>query len=310
MLRRRAGVPITPTRKELWDPNYTLPDVKPAIIDGPYSDAEAYLESQFDLMRADYVEAARQAVLSYFENKCKESAGCDGYVRRRKYRVFENSRLYDIEKTGRFVIAIDVDYTRLEADRDILLRPHDLLLVHVPNTPLMGLVIIENYSTEEDLLVVSLIHDSEIECTGACRALLSGMKFNIVELDCYLWPYASVLKVLSKMTKVNMPFQEHFLGLQEPYPPQYLQGVGRIDLTPLLVAPTDTLRTLGKDVKYELPTGYTEVKRIWDVRLGHIVASAHTLHVNPSQKKAIELALSKNVALIQGRKQSFESNGP
>lgn len=124
-------------------------------------------------------------------------------------------------------------------------------------------------------------------------------KLTIIETKIYFEAYRHVLYALKETPSYQQfPLIHSILKLNtQPTPPDYITPTTTYDFTPLLLHSTSHTETNSKrlnpiDNKYQKVTLLS--KEQWP--------TSEQLHLNPKQYDALILALTNQVALIQGRK--------
>ena len=114
-----------------------------------------------------------------------------------------------------------------------------------------------------------------------------GTRFTLLETTSYFEAYRPILRALQNITDDRLPLQSYLLNCDADVSyPAYLQNQTAIDFRPLLA------RTLEHGDAFEGSLSDVKDLSTWP--------TADQLGLDDSQNKALQLALTKAVALIQG----------
>lgn len=253
--------PIHPLIEELQSHYYPfLRRIKKA---GAYRDAEQFLDVHYRLMRDDLIRPLREGIIDFSAN-IKTSLNVYNCIR-------------FIESTpNRFTMDWIIEFKRLDRVRWEIskkLLPGSLLCLSNNNFRTMCIATVSKRdisSLKRGLVAITLQEEFEIDF---------NVNYTMVESEAFFEPYKHVLKGLQEMNSQNIPFKENIINCEK-----------EVDV------PRYVLRRTFWNVKEIFPTNIDEIKILdptkWPL--------STQLSLDPSQLRAIQLALTKKLAIIQG----------
>ncbi|XP_059472037.1 NFX1-type zinc finger-containing protein 1-like [Neocloeon triangulifer] len=274
-------ISIYPTFEDVVNPQ--RPFLRPNVINGPYFDVEHYLDTQYRLLREDFVRPLREGVqdiLKGTDSKKCESLSVRVYkdVQFIKYvREIEGARVLNEGTLLCFDTSTNsrrFQRTNWEQTKKFM---HGALLCFTRNcfqTLLFATVSSRDvkYLRQKQILVTFCEkYDENIYDKNA--------KYTMIESEVFFEPYYQVLGTLKNLNDRNFPFPKYFINVQkDDEPPAYL-----LDVEPVQI------KIKGTRGSYQL-TILNDAS--WP--------DAEQLGLDNSQYKALKAALTKELAVIQG----------
>ena len=250
------------------------------VIFGAFSDASTYLTIQFQLLREDFLNPLRSALRGVSETKDDdESQSVMVYrdVRFDKGRSFTFSGIaYRISfKTPR----------KIKWNRSKKLQYGSLVCLSTDNFQTLLYATLVERDTEDLNNGITSIQLQD--CSPDDEMKISpSMHFSMIESPGYYEAYAPVLKRLHAIKPTELPFKHYLVDLKtEIDPPNYFK-----DVLPILDLKGIVCKCSGSQCEHETVNILDEEQ--WD--------DLPTPLLDPSQKKALHMALTKEMALIQG----------
>ncbi|XP_054836957.1 NFX1-type zinc finger-containing protein 1 [Eublepharis macularius] len=280
-------MPVYPTYNEVHSNEKTF--LRPNIISQKYESTAIYLDTQFRLLREDFVRPLREGILLFLQSF--EDKG----LRKKK---FDDIRVYfDARILGPLCTATGIDY-KVQFDT----RPLKFVRWENSKRLLYGSLVCLSKDNFETFLFATVSHrDSRdlqqgfihLSFNKHSRPLLAEVQpadsFLMVETTAYFEAYQHVLKGLQALPEAEVPFQDYIVKCEpQVRAPAYLERGSTYDLRPLLKAPA-------ADQHLGAPAG----NRI-DVLDPAQWPAADVLGLDASQVEALQLALTKELAIIQG----------
>ncbi|XP_078457991.1 NFX1-type zinc finger-containing protein 1 [Lampetra planeri] len=272
------------------------PFIRANVVRGGYPDVATYLDTQFRLLREDFLRPLREGIAELLSVAGREQ---QQQQRRRRYddiRVYHDVRLVSPSCSSVGIIhnvSFDVRPLRsVRWDNSKRLLFGSLVCLSRDNFDSMLFASVANRGCE-DLRqgLVSLCFSKE------SRRELPDVKpsdvFLMVETTAYFEAYRHVLEGLQEAEEVDFPFRRYIVECQKDVePPDYLATLPRpkYDFSPALHTelPDDSYLHL------------LEPRPMVDVVDARQWPSADDLRLDESQAEALRLALSRELAIIQG----------
>ncbi|XP_065342326.1 NFX1-type zinc finger-containing protein 1-like [Cloeon dipterum] len=270
------------------------PFLRPNIINGPYFDVEHYLDTQFRLLREDFVRPLRQGVqdiLHGTDSRKKESLSVRIYSRVKflSYvretdgpRVLNEGTLlnFDTSNSNRY------KNTNWESSKKFM---HGALLCFTKNsfeTLLFATVSSRDLKYLKNRQILVKFQEKPKEDILDPKAW-----YTMIESEVFFEPYYQVLGALKCMYDYNFPFAKYIVDVQkEDHPPSYLLT----SHNRLLEAQVQEDR--GVRFSIQGPQGNYSLlvldESTWP--------TARQLGLDNSQYQALKAALTKELAVIQG----------
>nr|XP_056700934.1 NFX1-type zinc finger-containing protein 1 [Euleptes europaea] len=284
-------LPIYPTYKEVHGDE--KPFLRPNIISQKYESAAVYLDTQFRLLREDFVRPLREGILQFlqsFEDKGLWKKKFDDI------RVYFNARVLTP-----LCCATGIDY-KVQFDT----KPLRFVRWENSKRLLYGSLVCLSKDNFETFLFATVSHRETPELQQGIvhlcfnkhsRALLAEVgptdSFLMVETTAYFEAYRHVLKGLQELQEEDVPFQDYIVKCESHVgAPAYLAGNSVYDFGPLVKA------ALAAGRVDECP-GALAGSRVDILDPGQWPA-LDILGLDASQMEALRLALTKELAIIQG----------
>ncbi|KAL8179818.1 UNVERIFIED_CONTAM: NFX1-type zinc finger-containing protein 1 [Gekko kuhli] len=284
-------LPIYPTYQEVHGEE--KPFLRPNIIAQKYESPAIYLDTQFRLLREDFVRPLREGILQLLQSF--EERG----LRRKR---FDDIRVYfDARILTPICSATGIEY-KVQFDT----KPLKLVRWENSKRLLYGSLVCLSRDHFETFLFATVSHrDSQELKEGLVRlsfnkhsqALLAEVgpadSFLMVETTAYFEAYRHVLKGLQELQEEDIPFQDYIVKC-EPHvqAPAYLAGGSVYDLRPVMkAAPAAD----GEDECLGAPAGSRT-----DILDSGQWPPLDLLGLDASQMEAFQLALTKELAIVQG----------
>ncbi len=274
-------IPIFPDSSEIRKP--TKPFLRKNIIQGRYQDVEHYLDVQFRLLREDFVAPLREGITEFLS---------EADSRHQDIRVYRNVSIQSkkMGKTGlQYTLEFDVKgLKRINWGKRLLYGSLVCLTKDKFKHNIFASVADRN---TEDLykgrVDVCFLTDTYTKPTGT---------FIMVESVAYFEAYRHVLLGLQRMKGDSFPFERYIVNVSSYVKtPKYLSGdySDVYDLRSLVVSTDHVFEDEGMTEIYT-NAAYVSIldPQSWP--------AAEALHLNESQKVAVQTALTKEFAIIQG----------
>ncbi|XP_062572126.1 NFX1-type zinc finger-containing protein 1-like [Saccostrea cucullata] len=266
-------------------------------IKGGYENLDHYLDIQFRLLREDFLRPLRDGIKEYK----KQSVSKNLRKKVGDVRIYTNVQIVrPVCRDEGIAHLIRLDMTKL---RNVRWESSRRLMY--------GALLCLSQDGFQNILFASvtdrnerMLENGEIEVKFQEKDLSNVEKatannlFVVAETTAYFEAYRHVLEGMKEITQ-EMPFQKYIVHCQaNAKPPKYLlsSGVLLYDFSTLLQRedadkiPVDiSCSEIKSRDRFEIPILSTSK---WP--------SAETLHLDHSQHKALQLALTKEIALIQG----------
>ncbi|XP_071786066.1 NFX1-type zinc finger-containing protein 1-like [Asterias amurensis] len=274
-------IKIFPTNSEIWEP--TKPFLRKNIIKGRYQDVEHYLDVQFRLLREDFVAPLREGIIEFLSVTNS---------RHQDIRVYRNVTIQS-KKMGRrslqYTLEFDVKSLR-RINWENRLIYGSFVCLSKDNFKSLLCAFVADRKTEDlekGLVDVCFLTESSNTPTGT---------FVMVESVAFFEAYRHVLLGLQRMNSDNFPFERYIVNVSSNVrSPKYLSEdySDVYDLRPLVVETDQVFQDEGLTETF-INAAFVSIldPQSWP--------TAEALHLDESQKAAVQAALTKEFAIIQG----------
>ncbi|XP_068745884.1 NFX1-type zinc finger-containing protein 1-like isoform X4 [Montipora capricornis] len=281
------------------------PFLRKNIVKGSYCNVEHYLDIQFRLLREDFLRPLREGIQLLMATP---SDGKDD--RLKDVRIYKNARNLDpifTSKGVRYKIKFDVsEFRRLEWENSKRLTYGSLLCLSKDNFKTFVFASVAERMLQD--VRRGVIQIRVVSPTSEER-LKRGDVYQMVESIAFFEAYRPVLIGLQMMSSADFPFKRYIVHVkndEDVSPPSYLRTDNKqvlYDFAPIMHSEAKEAITArsnpnldeGNDQSNEEDSGpKAEVLDLasWP--------SASDLNLDDSQLKALQLALTKEFAIIQG----------
>ncbi|XP_047195262.1 NFX1-type zinc finger-containing protein 1 [Hippoglossus stenolepis] len=278
--------PICPTPEELQQKH--MPFLRPNAISQRYPNTHLYLDTQFRLLREDFVRPLREGIQQWLWNKT-DNGHTDKTMKTKRLDniyVYHDTRLVTLKCTHNGIShVVQFDIKPLKSVRwqnSKRLIYGSLVCLSCDN--------LESFlfATVSDRTIPDVIKGKvQITFTEESRIKLAGIQkdqvFLMVESIAFFEAYRYVLQGLQEQEQDNLPFQRYIVECRtDVQPPAYLKGQDTYDLSSVAIP------------KYEkrMKPFHSLKADAWPKR--------EELGLDESQLSAVQLALTKELAIIQG----------
>ncbi|XP_070444626.1 NFX1-type zinc finger-containing protein 1 isoform X2 [Equus przewalskii] len=284
-------MPIYPTYNEVHLDE--RPFLRPNIISGKYDSTAVYLDTHFRLLREDFVRPLREGILELLQSF--EDQG----LRKRKFddiRIYFDTRIITpVCSSSGIVYKVQFDtkplkFVRWQNSKRLLYG--SLVCMSKDNFETFLFATVSNRE-QEDLCrgIVQLCFNEQSQHLLA--EVQPSDSFLMVETTAYFEAYRHVLEGLQEIQEEDIPFQRNIVECDSYVKePRYLLMGGRYDFTPLIKNPSATGESLRntEDLKH-LRVNVLDPSQ-WP--------SKEALKLDDSQMEALQFALTRELAIIQG----------
>uniref|UniRef100_A0A8C4QBK2 NFX1-type zinc finger-containing protein 1 n=1 Tax=Eptatretus burgeri TaxID=7764 RepID=A0A8C4QBK2_EPTBU len=268
---------VVPSTKDLQC--NTKPYLRKNVAEGCYPDAETYLDVQFRLLREDLVQPLREGIRE-LQNHVRQRQHC--------MYVYENVQIknYGITHLGRVhnVQFQACSHQRVSWDSSKRLMFGNLVLLSQDEfkSVIFGIVAERDVSNlERGNVPIKFFPEALQELSTMC---LTQAVFCMVESPSFFEAYRYVMKGLQEACCESLPFKSYIVDCStDIQPPLYLAECQEIDFSPLL----ENIRS-------------PPSKRVVKTLDSSTWPSEKNLCLDSSQMKALQAALTQEIAIIQG----------
>uniref|UniRef100_A0A8C0YTZ7 Zinc finger NFX1-type containing 1 n=2 Tax=Canis lupus familiaris TaxID=9615 RepID=A0A8C0YTZ7_CANLF len=284
-------MPIYPTYNEVHLDE--RPFLRPNIITGKYDSTAVYLDTHFRLLREDFVRPLREGILELLQSF--EDQG----LRKRKFddiRIYFDTRIITpVCSSSGIVYKVQFDtkplkFVRWQNSKRLLYG--SLVCMSKDNFETFLFATVSNRE-QEDLCrgIVQLSFNEQSQQLLA--EVQPSDSFLMVETTAYFEAYRHVLEGLQEVQEEDVPFQRNIVDCDSYVKePRYLLMGGRYDFTPLIKSPSAT----GESLRSAESLRHSRVNVLdpsqWP--------SKEALKLDDSQMEALQFALTRELAIIQG----------
>lgn len=179
------------------------------IDKGPYKSEEHYLDTQFHLLREDFIHPLRRALQNYCKNRVSSASNlvCNNVL-------FDGSREFFGNKLG-FIFTFDPKLFKINLfiNGFLLLFSKDNF-----NTFFAGLVLKDDIEyLKKGILLVEMLGDTDLR---------PNTVLSMAQCEQYYVPYNWTLKALQQMNSMTFPLKEYIVyASHEPRAPDYLSNL-------------------------------------------------------------------------------------
>eukprot|EP00061_Rhincodon_typus_P015521 g43241.t1 len=274
------------------------PYVRPNIVTGKYPDTATYLDIHFRLLREDFVRPLRDGISKLLSCDQKE-------IQKNKIddiRIYFDAHILGplCTRSGVFFqIKFDIKrlkFVRWESSKRLLFgsflclskdKFETMLCATVADRDLEGL--------KKGIITLRFTEDSRDQLAD----VNSRDSFLMVETTAYFEAYRHILEGLKEIKDDELPFQKYIVeGQAQIAEPKYLTSGQAYTLEPLM-----TDRCLPTTKQSNMPMFAANLVNLgsnFDVRDFTQWPSKEKLNFDESQMRAMQLAVTKEVAIIQG----------
>ncbi|XP_021776647.2 NFX1-type zinc finger-containing protein 1 isoform X4 [Papio anubis] len=284
-------MPIYPTYNEVHLDE--RPFLRPNIISGKYDSTAIYLDTHFRLLREDFVRPLREGILELLQSF--EDQG----LRKRKFddiRIYFDTRIITpMCSSSGIVYKVQFDtkplkFVRWQNSKRLLYG--SLVCMSKDNFETFLFATVSNRE-QEDLCrgIVQLCFNEQSQQLLA--EVQPSDSFLMVETTAYFEAYRHVLEGLQEVQEEDVPFQRNIVECDSHVKePRYLLMGGRYDFTPLIENPSTTGEFLRNVEGLRHPRINVLDPSQWP--------SKEALKLDDSQMEALQFALTRELAIIQG----------
>lgn len=280
-------LPIIPTSddifcKPFWGENLTY---------GSFHNLDHYLDVLFRLLRENFMAQLRNDI---FEYKARKASNAPSEKTRLDFTMHQNvtvecencsndCRFYDIKLDESHVNRVKMNRTKHFLYRSLICLSPDVFET-------LYFAIIENEDQIRDDYTLKIKMNKESTTPG----LFVGMAVTMIENIRNLETYMHVSSCLQNIHENDLPFRKYLVeGHKKVHRPLYIQDNTDIeyDLRPMMM----------REVIYQKATdGKEKQSRMCKVVSCNDWPTATELHLDDSQYKALQLALTREFVIIQG----------
>ncbi|XP_078411503.1 NFX1-type zinc finger-containing protein 1 isoform X1 [Cetorhinus maximus] len=272
------------------------PFLRPNLITEKYASTEVYLDTHFRLLREDFVRPLREGILELLQNYD------DKGLRRRRFddiRVYFNTRIIAplCTSTGvGYKVQFDtrpLKFVRWQNSKRLLYG--SLVCMSKDNFETLLFATVSNRDPAE--LKEGIVH---LSFNVRSRRLLAEVEpsdcFLMVETTAYFEAYRHVLEGLQEIQGEDVPFQKYIVECDTDIQvPRYLSFNDSYDLEALMNGKSELPEESAGQI-FECLQRNSKVNVLdpasWP--------SKEELNLDESQMKALQMALTKELAIIQG----------
>ncbi|KAM3621818.1 uncharacterized protein V6R79_016437 [Siganus canaliculatus] len=279
-------IPIYPNPEEFHQE--TKPFLRPNLTSQPYTDTHLYLDTHFRLLREDFVRPLRDGVQQLLQNLNRMGNN----INQLKRAQFDDIRIYfdtqlmvpKCTRTGlAYIVQFDsepLQFVRWENSKRLIYG--SLVCLSCDNFESFLFATVSDRDPkflQKGLVQISFTEESRLKLAQIPK----GQLFLMVETTAYFEAYRHVLEGLQEQQEDKLPFQRYIVQCSaEVQPPAYLQRQASYDL-----------KAIAKPLYKGRMKPFNCLKvEAWPQK--------EQLGLDESQMKAIQLALTKELAIIQG----------
>ncbi|XP_068709592.1 NFX1-type zinc finger-containing protein 1-like [Montipora foliosa] len=278
---------VIPTRDEIITDQ--RPFLRPNKVEGRYDNKEQYLDVQFRLLREDFVKPLRDGIQQLWvkgkHRTRKEDQSLD-------VRVYDNVEvLNSVFKSNGVAYQIRFDVSKFRGvqwENSKRLIFGSLLCLSKDNFESFAFATVANRELSDIRRGIIEVRFVSPSCEERLR---TGDKCQMVESVAFFEAYRPVLEGLQTMSCLEFPFEKYIVECQnELLPPSYLTKYDgdhvKFDFSPIIARNNGLAKSgSGSEVTVLDPASWP---------------SAQDMGLDHSQFKALQLALTKEFAVIQG----------
>lgn len=265
------------------------PFLQPNLEKGSFRGVEQYLDTQFRLLREDFISPLRNGINSYIGKESEQ------FEETKKFKhKFDSVRVYNKvrflkPKTTLNKVCYEVSFDVDNKIKNVYWQHSkrfmfgSLLLFSSNQFQNFFLGTVANRELKElqsKRVSVDLVHTED---TDICVQELMKQDFEMVESEVYFEPYFNVLNALKNLNARNFPFEKYIINAKcDPSPPNYIAN--NMDIYKINVTNTSN----------RIPQSYTFHL------LGYDWPTPGQLYLDESQYTAFKAALTNEFIVIQG----------
>ncbi|XP_053404552.1 NFX1-type zinc finger-containing protein 1-like [Mercenaria mercenaria] len=307
--------PVSPSPGEIT--GAVRPFLRPNKTDGEYEDLEHYLDVQFRLLREDFVGPLREGMADYIRlvttdkkrNKRKDKPN----LRHLDIKVYENVRVHSPVVTDKGLC-----YKLLLEMTESLKRTNWKFSKRL----IYGSMVCLTDKDFNDFFLATVVEREEKDIKNGFFVVhfeqeeltthdVLHKTFRMAETTGYFESYRHVLSSLQSIKDGDLPFEKYIVGCKKvTNPPAYLTPETTYDLRPLVdnnIVLQESRQlcspSLGNRVKAKSRATFSRASNVAKAVpvTNHIMwPSNELLHMDNSQYKAVQTALTNELAIIQG----------
>ncbi|CAF3489036.1 unnamed protein product [Adineta steineri] len=276
---------IYPTLDEIFQQQ--IPYLRKNITSGQYQNGTHYLDIHFRLLREDFLHPLREAICQYMGDDNRNVSFQNANVRLYRNTILKSTICSHIG----ILFSMQIDMRTLPKsiswrNSRRLIYGNLLAATFDDFATSCFLLTVEDRSNIDQDGTISVRCQKEL-CGYQLMKTPPGTSFTLLETTSYFEAYRPILQALQNIKEDRLPLEKYLLHCDTDVSlPDYFEEKSKIDFQPLLI----------KNAK-----DYGELHdQLSDVKDLTTWPNAQQLGLDDSQYKALQLALTKAVALIQG----------
>ncbi|CAF3707173.1 unnamed protein product [Rotaria sordida] len=276
---------IYPTLNEIFQQQ--IPYLRKNITTGQYKNGTHYLDIHFRLLREDFLWPLREAICQYMSDDNRNVS-----FRNTNVRLYRNTILTgSICSQAGILFSLLIDLNSLPktiswANSRRLIYGNLLAATFDDFDTSCFLLTVEDRSNIDKDGTLYVRCQKEL-CDYKLMKISPGTRFTLLETTSYFEAYRPILQALQNIKDDQIPLEKYLLQCDINVPlPNYFQQNSSIDFRPVLI------KTSGECNEFDGDLSNVKDLSTWP--------NAQQLGLDESQYKALQLAITKSVALIQG----------
>ncbi|CAF4356443.1 unnamed protein product [Rotaria sp. Silwood2] len=276
---------IYPTLTEIFQQQ--TPYLRKNITTGQYNNGTHYLDIHFRLLREDFLWPLREAICQYMSDDNRNVSFRNSNVRLYRNTTFTGSMC---SQAGiLFSLFIDLQSlpkTIIWTNSRRLIYGNLLAATFDDFYTSCFLLTVEDRSNIDKDGTLYVRCQKEL-CDHKLMRIPPGTHFTLLETTSYFEAYRPILQALQNIKDDQIPLEKYLLQCDTNVPlPNYFEQNSTIDFRPILI------KTGGECNEFDGSLSNVKDLSTWP--------NAQQLGLDESQYKALQLAMTKSVALIQG----------
>ncbi|UJR28371.1 hypothetical protein I4U23_009614 [Adineta vaga] len=276
---------IYPTLEDIFEPQ--MPYLRKNITTGHYKNGTHYLDIHFRLLREDFLQPLREAICQYMNDDDRSVT-----FRNTNVRLYRNTILTGtICSHVGILFSLAIDFETLPksiswTNSRRLIYGNLLAATFDDFATSCFLLTVDDRSNIDKNGTISVRCQKEL-CDHKLMRIPPGTSFTLLETTSYFEAYRPILQALQNIKDDQIPLEKYILHCDTNVMlPNYFELKSEIDFQLLLVKNTEQCE--------QYNGGLSNIKDLttWP--------NAKQLGLDQSQYQALQLALTKSVALIQG----------
>ncbi|CAF3401508.1 unnamed protein product [Rotaria sp. Silwood1] len=276
---------IYPTLNEIFQQQ--TPYLRRNITTGQYKNGTHYLDIHFRLLREDFLWPLREAICQYMSDDNRNISFRNSNVRLYRNTIFTGtmcsqngilfSLLIDLKSLPKTIVWTN---SRRLIYGNLLAATFDDF-----DTSCFLLTVEDRSNIDKDGTLY--VRCQKELCDYKLMKIQPGTHFTLLETTSYFEAYRPILQALQNIKDDKIPLEKYLLQCDTNVPlPNYFEQNSSIDFRPILV------KTSGEHNEFDGDLSNVKDLSTWP--------NAQQLGLDESQYKALQLAITKSVALIQG----------